>query len=148
MEKKANPTRRTRAMAVVVMAAALTILTACLQPAQAEVKDAMNADRVENSRKALPTQADAQAKAQAWAERLARENRLYHSTLSDGIRTQWCSLGENVGYGPSVQAVQDAYMASSGHRRNVLDTKWNGVGVGYAKNGNRVYTVHVFIKTC
>lgn len=148
MEKKANPTRRTRATAVIVMAAALTILTACLQPAQAEVKDAMNADRVENSRKALPTQADAQAKAQAWAERLARENRLYHSTLSDGIRTQWCSLGENVGYGPSVQAVQDAYMASSGHRRNVLDTKWNGVGVGYAKNGNRVYTVHVFIKTC
>jgi uncharacterized protein YkwD len=148
MEKQVAPTRRTRAIAVLVMAAAMTILTACLQPAQAEVRDAMNADRVENGRRALPTQADAQAKAQAWAEKLARENRLYHSTLSDGIKTRWCSLGENVGYGPSIQSVQDGYMGSAGHRRNVLDTKWNGVGVGYAKNGNRVYTVQVFIKTC
>jgi uncharacterized protein YkwD len=39
-------------------------------------------------------------------------------------------------------------MASPGHRANILATRWNGVGVGYAKRGNTIYTVHVFIKTC
>ena len=61
---------------------------------------------------------------------------------------KWCSIGENVGYGPSVPAIEDAYMKSSGHKANIMSTKWNGVGVGYAKNGNRVFTVQVFIKTC
>ena len=65
-----------------------------------------------------------------------------------GIKVRWCSIGENVGYGPSVAAIEDAYMASAGHRANILNTKWNGVGVGYAKNGNRIFTVQVFIKTC
>ena len=41
-----------------------------------------------------------------------------------------------------------AYMASSGHRANILASKWNGVGVGYAKRGNYIYTVQFFIQTC
>ena len=48
--------------------------------------------------------------------------------------------------------IQDAYMASAGHRDNVLNTSWNGVGVGYATgkvNGVTViFTVHSFIRTC
>jgi uncharacterized protein YkwD len=140
--------RRPRQVAIVALVVAVSLLTACLRPTQAQVLDELNADRKANGRRVLPTQVDAQNKAQAWAERLARENRLYHSTLSNGINTKWCSLGENVGYGPSAAAIQDGYMGSSGHRANVLNTKWNGVGVGYATNGNRVYTVQVFIKTC
>ena len=108
----------------------------------------MNADRTANRLGALPINYEAQAKAQAWAERLARDNRLYHSTLTDGIHSRWCSLGENVGYGPSVETIETAYMNSPGHRANILASKWNGVGTGYATNGTRVYTVQVFIKTC
>ena len=115
---------------------------------QAAVKNSLNADRTANGRAALKSQADAQAKAQAWANRLASEGRMYHSTLRDGIRVRWCSLGENVGYGSSVASVERAYMNSPHHRANILNTKWNGVGVGYATRGARVYTVHVFIKTC
>jgi uncharacterized protein YkwD len=91
---------------------------------------------------------DAQRKAQAWAERLASDGYLHHSSLSAGISVRWCSLGENVGSGPSVNAIEQAYMASPGHRANILATRWNGVGVGYAKRGSTIYTVHVFIKTC
>ncbi|MEZ5138414.1 MAG: CAP domain-containing protein [Acidimicrobiales bacterium] len=137
-----------RGLAIVIIVAALSLLTACLSSSQNEVLTELNADRKANRLSALAVQADAQAKAQAWAERLARENKLYHSTLSDGIKVRWCSLGENVGYGGSVAAIEDAYMRSSGHRANILSTKWNGVGVGYARNGNRIFTVQVFIKTC
>ncbi|MBX3287484.1 MAG: CAP domain-containing protein [Actinobacteria bacterium] len=138
--------RRASTAALVIVVAAL--LSACLGPAQSQVQRELNADRTAHKLRALPINYDAQAKAQAWAEKLARERKLYHSRLTDNIHVKWCSLGENIGYGPSVASIEDAYMNSPAHRANILASKWNGVGVGYAKNGNRVYTVHVFIKTC
>ena len=141
-----HPARRSGVVAGILAAALL--LGACMSPAQSKVQSELNADRRAQGLSSLSIQADAQAKAQAWAENLARQNRLYHSTLSSGIRTRWCSLGENVGYGSSVAQIEDAYMASPGHRANITSTKWNGVGVGHAKNGTRTYTVQVFIKTC
>ena len=126
------------------------LLGACLRPSQELVLTELNADRRAHELPALNINWNAQTKAQAWADKLARENKLYHSTLPDGIKVKWCSLGENVGYGPSVTAIEDAYMASPGHRANILSTKWNGAGVGYAKtpDSKRIFTVQVFIKTC
>jgi uncharacterized protein YkwD len=140
--------RTHRAVGLVVLVLSLSLLTACLTTSQEKVLTELNADRKAAGRRTLSVQDDAQRKAQAWAEKLARENKLYHSKLSDGIKVRWCGLGENVGYGSSVAAVQDAYMRSSGHKANILSTKWNGVGVGYATNGSRTFTVQVFIQTC
>src|SRR5690349_2678590 len=142
-----TPARR-RQVAIATLLCAMALLTGCLRSTQSQVLSELNADRSAHSLRTLGTQADAQRKAQAWAEKLARENKLYHSKLSDGIGVKWCSLGENVGYGPSVAAIEDAYMNSAGHKANILSTKWNGAGVGYATNGKRVFTVQVFIKTC
>lgn len=94
------------------------------------------------------TQRDAQAKAQAWADRLASEGRLYHSTIPQGIGVRWCHLAENVGSGASIESVQRAYMNSSVHRTNIVSPLPNGVGVGVAEGGGRVYVVQVFIQTC
>ena len=147
--RTARPRRRSRqVLALSVFVATLSLLTGCLKAGQSQVLTEMNADRTANRLSALRTQADAQKKAQAWAEKLARENTLYHSNLPDGIHVRWCSLGENVGYGPDVPTIEDAYMKSPGHRANILNTKWNGAGVGVATNGKRVFTVQVFIKTC
>jgi len=119
-----------------------------LNNAQVSAKNAMNADRKAHGLRLLTTQADAQAKAQAWANKLAAEGTIYHSTLTDGIHTRWCSIGENVGYGPTVKNIEVAYMNSPKHRDNILNTKWNGIGVGVATNHGITYTVQVFIKTC
>ncbi|MFN8018968.1 MAG: hypothetical protein U0P45_12715, partial [Acidimicrobiales bacterium] len=83
----ATPSRRTLALLVVL--AAMSILTGCLRTQQSQVQSELNADRRANSLRALPTQVDAQRKAQAWAEKLARENTLYHSNLPDGIHVKW-----------------------------------------------------------
>jgi hypothetical protein len=83
------------------------LLTGCLRSTQSQVLSELNADRSAHRIRTLGTQADAQRKAQAWAEKLARENKLYHSTLSAGIGVKWCSLGENVGYA-GVPAIEDA----------------------------------------
>lgn len=150
----ASPLPRTaRRVAIVGLAfASLALLAGCLNPAQDVVLRDLNGDRTANGRRALMPQEQAQAKAQAWANKLAREGTLYHSNLSDGISVRWCNLGENVGYGARVANVEAAYMASPGHRANILNTAWNGVGVGYAPgkvNGVWVtFTVQVFIRTC
>lgn len=127
---------------------AMGLLCGCLNHNQTSVYNALKVDRHAHGLRMLPTQADAQRHAQAWAEKLARDNKLSHSDLRASIKTGYCSLGENVGYGSSVEVIEAAYMASPDHRANILNTKWNGVGVGHATNGTRVFTVQVFIKTC
>ena len=148
MASQLRPLSLRRVVLVGVAAVSLFALSGCLSPTQSQVQSELNADRGAQRLRTLSIQPDAQTKAQAWAEKLARENKLYHSNLSDGIRARWCGLAENVGYGANVPVIEDAYMNSAGHRANILSTTWNGVGVGYAKNGNRVFTVQVFIKTC
>lgn len=161
LERQASITRKLQVVTSAIIVAATLVLSTALAPPsgaapstrpltadQLNVKNALNRDRRLHGLDMLTTQADAQAKAQAWAERLASEGRIYHSRLRDGIRTRACGLGENVGHGSSVQRVQTLYMASPDHRAAILNRKWNGVGVGYAVRGNKVYTVQVFIKTC
>ncbi|QXC59436.1 CAP domain-containing protein [Aquihabitans sp. G128] len=145
----AEPRRRHPARHAVALFAVLALLlSGCLSEEQQSAHDAMNKDRRAAGAATLSVQNDAQAKAQKWAEKLARENTLYHSKLSDGIGVRWCNLGENVGYGSSIPATEAAFMRSTVHKGNILNRVWNGVGVGVAHNGNRTFIVQVFIKTC
>jgi uncharacterized protein YkwD len=51
---------------------------------------------------------------------------------------------ENVAYGqPSPQSVMQAWMTSPGHRRNILNSRYTEIGVGYVNNG-RPYHTQVF----
>lgn len=136
--------------AAVASLVSITALTGCdpYTTQQQEVREQMNKDRRAHGRRNLAMQADAAKKAQAWAEKLARDGKLSHSNLSSGIRVRWCALGENVGMGPNSIKVQEAYMKSPQHRANILSNTWNGVGIGYARKNNITYTVQVFIKTC
>ena len=73
------------------------------------------------------------AKAQAWADRLAAQGYLEHSNLADrNWSTTRTKLGENVAYGPSMEAVHDNLMRSAPHRANILSVDYNKVGTGVA----------------
>lgn len=128
--------------------ALVLVFAGCMSSGQTQVQNELNTDRKANGLASLPAHDQLNAKAQAWAEKLARDGELSHSNLSSGVPSCWRSLGENVGYGASAAAVQDAYMKSDGHRANILQSKWDWVGVGYATAGNRVYTVQVFMQGC
>ncbi len=61
---------------------------------------------------------------------------------SFGIRYR--SAGENIARGQrSPQAVVDAWMNSSGHRANILNSSFTHIGVGYVASGN--YWTQMFI---
>lgn len=140
---------RRRTLQVAALAVALVVvLSGCISSGQTAVQDELNADRNAHGLRSLPTHGQLNTKAQAWAEKLARDGVLSHSHLPSGVPSCWRSLGENVGYGSSAAGVQDAYMRSSAHRSKILQSNWSYVGVGYAKAGSRVYTVQVFMQGC
>jgi hypothetical protein len=82
-------------------------------------------------------------KAQAWAQKMARENRLSHSYLPAGVPPGYRGMAENVGYGSSIIQVHNAFMASAPHRANILGN-YNHIGTGFATGHGRVWIVQVF----
>jgi uncharacterized protein YkwD len=73
------------------------------------------------------------AAAQACAERMAASGSLTHSPYPGG----WSTWGENiaVGYGSTV-SVFNAWMASSGHRANILKASYTQMGIGHVAAGS------------
>ena len=54
------------------------------------------------------------------------------------------TVGENIAYGQRTpQAVVSAWMNSSGHRANILNSSYTQIGVGYVANGH--YWTQMFI---
>jgi uncharacterized protein YkwD len=128
---------------------AVGVLVGCRTEQQNAVASALNADRTANHLHALAASDMLDLKAQAWAERLARDGYLHHSDLTSGVSGCWRRLGENVGYGSSVANIETTYMNSAPHRANILQPAFNIVGVGYARSTDgRTWTVQVFEQTC
>jgi uncharacterized protein YkwD len=109
---------------------------------------ATNADRRANHLSSLPTSATLAKLARSHSVAMARKSAqryggrcnsgaLWHNNISKASN-HWVWLGQNVGCGSlgsdglaaSVQRIQDAFMASTGHRRNILYRKANLSGVG------------------
>jgi uncharacterized protein YkwD len=114
----------------------------------AEALALLNRDRTSRGLPALAVRADAQAKAQAWATKLAGENRIYHSNLNQGITGCTTGVGENVASASSVSLAETILMDDPPHRDNILSTRWTGVGVGVAKSAAGYVVVQVFVAGC
>jgi uncharacterized protein YkwD len=54
----------------------------------------------------------------------------------------WQRLGENVGVGATVAAIHDAFLHSPHHYENIVDPRWDQVGIGVMVR-NRVIWVTV-----
>ena len=136
-------------VALTVALTAVLLLVGCRSQQQNQVADAVNGDRIAHQLPALAPSDMLDLKAQAWADQLARDGYLHHSTLTAGISGCWVRIGENVGYGASIAGVEGQYMASPPHRANILNSAFNRVGVGYVRTADgRVWTVQEFAQLC
>lgn len=143
----ARPPSRHRTRATVVAIALVTVfaLTGCLTQSQGKAHGLVNEARARAGVPQLAHDPQAQAKAQAWADSLASRNQLAHSRLSDGV-SDWQLLAENVGWGSSIDQVQQQFMASAGHRANILDRRFTHLGTGVARGNGKTYVVQVLVK--
>jgi hypothetical protein len=107
--------------------------------------DRVNALRASRGLAPLTLDGELSALAQRWAEGLAAEQRLRHAAdLSVGVTASWTKLGENLGRGPSTDAVFAAFVASPAHYANLVDPAFTHLGVGVVWVGATQYTVHRF----
>ena len=111
---------------------------------QRRIAELVDQSRRSYGRSSLALQRQLTDKAQAWAERMASEGRLSHSNLASGAPSGWRSLAENVGMGSSLAGIHNAFMASGGHRANILGN-FNHIGTGYAVGHGRLWVCQVFM---
>lgn len=77
---------------------------------------------------------------------MVRTGELHHNpdlrSAVNGARPGWTLIGENVGVGPTTQAVHDGFMDSPRHRRNLEDVRFTVVGVAAlaSADGRTFYT--------
>jgi uncharacterized protein YkwD len=78
------------------------------------------------------------------SKQMADRNQLYHSNLRRTFRGfNYRMVGENVGYGTSLDQLMNAFLDSPPHRRNLL-SRWNKTGVGVYRNGARIWITQLF----
>ncbi len=87
------------------------------------------------------------AKARAWAEHMASVGGISHSNLPDGAPGEWQRLGENVGRGPSVDAIHGALVGSAEHYKNLTDPGFQSIGVGVVNANGTFYVSEVFMES-
>ncbi|MGW2638189.1 CAP domain-containing protein [Streptomyces sp. NPDC001348] len=119
--------------------------TATASGAVARVVELVNAERAKVGCPALTPNATLTKVAQAHSADMAAHQNMSH-TGSDGSSPgdrltsagyAWSAYGENVAYGYSTpEQVMAGWMASPGHRANILNCSFKEIGVGLAQPGS------------
>lgn len=143
-----SATRPFRALLGALIAMTLVVLAA--PPAVASASDEssfvtkLNAERTGRGLPALSVAADLISVARAHSAEMARTNNLHHNPSLTTQVKDWIDLGENVGYGASVDVIHNALMNSPSHRANILGSQYKQVGIGIAISGTRMWVTQVF----
>lgn len=140
---------RTQFKVLAVLAAAFVIALAAALPARGDSDASRMAGlhdrtRSEHGLASLVRAADLAGDAQSHAQQMAARGEIYHSGRTSNL-DGWYSLGENVGWGGTVDEVFQMFMDSPSHRANIVDRSWDSMGVGVASGeGGEVYVAVLF----
>jgi uncharacterized protein YkwD len=142
--------RRSRRHGVVVAAVAaivVLLLSACTPESRAAL-NMINDSRTMNGRALLQFHVDLWYKGQGWSDRLMSDQYLHHSNLADGLgHLPWRKLGENIAVAGSIGGAHAAFMGSTGHRNNILDSAFTHAAVGVSRDGSgRYWVVQEFMR--
>lgn len=95
---------------------------------------------------ALTPAADLDDVAARHAAEMVERGAIFHNPSLGQQVTGWEVVGENVGVGPDVATLHQAFLDSPGHRANLLDSRFTEVGIGVVTSGDRLWVVEVFRK--
>lgn len=96
---------------------------------------------------ALVPSAELDSLALGWAQRMAADNNMRHSTIIHSLVNQgtWTSAAENIGYGLTETIVFDALVASPSRYVNMVNPTYTHVGTAVVVAGDLIWTVHLFV---
>jgi uncharacterized protein YkwD len=80
------------------------------------------------------------------SRQMANAGTLFHSEdLADKLSgLDWSMGGENVGVGPSLTDLQEAFMGSKTHRRNILRNGYDHAAIGIVKSDGNLWVTVIF----
>ena len=82
--------------------------------------------------------------ARQWSSQMAAAGTISHNpSLTSEAPSNWQQLGENVGMGGAVQAIQTAFINSPHHYENLANPNYNFVGIGVVDSANGTIFVTV-----
>jgi uncharacterized protein YkwD len=107
-----------------------------------------NRDRAERDRGDVRLERAVSGYAMRHSREMADLGIIFHST-DDELRralagTGWSVAGENVGVGDSLEGLQEAFMQSAHHRRNLLSGSFDRAAIGIVVAYDRVWITVVF----
>jgi hypothetical protein len=135
---------RRLALVIALGLAASAVWAATVATAASDTVGLTNAERVAQNLRPLVPVADLNAAAQQHAEEMAAAEAIWHTPDLAHRVTGWKRVGENVGRGPTIEAVHNGFMASPTHRENILQPAYTQMGVGMATGADRVYISVLF----
>lgn len=117
-----------------------------------QIFELTNRDRVARGLQPLHWSGSLAAAAQRHAERMSTAGYLMHQYPGEGNVGQraaqagahFQAIAENIATGYSDEQIEQEWMHSSPHRRNILDPQMNALGVGIALRGGVLYAVEDF----
>jgi len=105
-----------------------------------------NATRAAQGLQPLATDGQLTSIARDWSAHMAAAGGISHNpNLQGQVTAAWTQLGENVGEGPTVAMIQDAFMNSVHHRENILNGAYNYVGIGVVDGGGIIFVTVDFM---
>ena len=109
-----------------------------LNAVEAKLAVLINAARVSRGIPALVVASGATDVARRWAATQASRRTMSHNPsltaqLAAAGSGAWRAAAENVGHGRDPLSLFNAYMASPGHRANILDPRYRYLGIGWAE---------------
>ena len=140
----------TRLFAAVVLAGAVTTTVVTVAPVAAYAGSAsmesqfiakMNAARESAGLRPYSVASDLTSIARQHSAQMASKQSLYHNPELTSQVQNWQAVGENVGEGPTVSDIHNAFMQSPEHRANILDHDFTQVGVGVVVDKNGIIWV-------
>jgi uncharacterized protein YkwD len=106
----------------------------------------INDDRADRDRATLKLDLELSRYAKRHSQNMADRGEIFHThDLAAKLKGKsWSIAGENVGMGPSLPDLEAAFMASTPHRRNILNREFDHVAVGVVESHGNFWVTVIF----
>jgi uncharacterized protein YkwD len=145
-------------IARVILTISLLVLSPYCQPAESSQAEEMlrliNQERVKRKLPELHLDASLNRAAARHSREMAQGGRLSHQLAGETPLVQraaqagaaFDAVGENVAHSESIAGAHEDFMYSSGHRANILDPRYNAVGIGAEESRGMLYVTEDFAR--
>ena len=139
--------------AALLLMACLPCFAATMSPAEKQVFDDLNQERAKNGLAALEWNDQAAVASRTHSQSMLENGRISHQFTGEpmlmerlgatGVR--FTMAAENIARVEFIEDVVPALMTSPGHRANMLNVKYNAVGIGVVQRGKAIYATQDFV---